>query len=197
MNPVPKPPAAVIAAFDLDAESLEPLASGHINLTFAALTRSGTASILQRVNPIFPAVVNDDIDKVTRHLAARGIATPEILPTRSGGNRVETEGHVWRLLTRIPGETRETIDAERTAASAAFMPGSPISPSRSHMRGPASTICRGIWLRWPKPSHTTGTIRRTRRSRHWQRRSRRRPSVSARSTPRARTWSTATRRSRT
>jgi Ser/Thr protein kinase RdoA (MazF antagonist) len=103
------PPATVIAAFGLEPESVTPLAGGLINASFRARRAGGEAVVLQRVNPIFPAVVNDDIDAVTRHLGARGLSTPQLLRTQTGHTCLVAADGVWRLLSYIAGATHQAL----------------------------------------------------------------------------------------
>src|SRR5690606_22438404 len=74
------------------------------------VARSGEPLILQRVNPIFPPAVNADIDAVTRHLEARGMTTPRIVPTVAGARWLEHGGFTWRVLTAIDGVTRDALE---------------------------------------------------------------------------------------
>jgi len=109
------PPQSVIEAFALDADSITPLTGGLINRSFSARRRAGGETVLQRVNPIFAPAVNDDIDAVTRHLEARGLVTPRLIPTLAGDRFVRHGDQIWRLLTRIEGETFDAI-ADAAAA---------------------------------------------------------------------------------
>jgi Ser/Thr protein kinase RdoA (MazF antagonist) len=109
------PPLPVLDAFGLDPASVEPVASGLINRSWYATCATGAAGVLQRVNPIFPAAVNADIDAVTRHVEARGLATPRIVPARDGALWIEHERIVWRLLTRVEGYTRDAIETPQQA----------------------------------------------------------------------------------
>ncbi|MBN1240267.1 MAG: aminoglycoside phosphotransferase family protein [Gammaproteobacteria bacterium] len=113
-----RPDAAVLAAFGLAAEPLRPAAAGLINRTWHAVSLAGERLILQCVNPIFPPAVNEDIDAVTRHLAARGLPTTRIVPAADGRLWVEHGGAVWRVLTAMPGETRDALRGTRDAAEA-------------------------------------------------------------------------------
>lgn len=108
-------PPDVVDEFDLDAASLEPVTSGHINLTWMGTRHDGTHAVLQRVNPIFPPTVHADIEAVTRHLQAKGLATPRLIPTRGGRLWVGQHGEVWRLQTRIEGVAHETVDSALAA----------------------------------------------------------------------------------
>ena len=112
------PGAAVLAAFGLAPEPLERVTSGLINPTWFVRSASGRSLVLQRLNAIFPAAINDDIAAVTRHLAAKGVLTPELVPTSSGARWLEHGGAVWRVLTRIDGVTRDALSSPGQAREA-------------------------------------------------------------------------------
>jgi Ser/Thr protein kinase RdoA (MazF antagonist) len=116
-NPASLPPA-VTAAWDIDPISVEPVVAGHINLTFRANRSDGERCIVQRVNPIFPPVVNRDIDAVARHLLAKGELSPIVLPTRTGEQWLETDDAVWRALSFIEGNSTEALADARAARAA-------------------------------------------------------------------------------
>lgn len=112
------PPAAVLAAYGIDAASLRRAASGLINRTWHGLDQAGRRVVLQRLNAIFPAAVNEDIDALTRHLASRGLPTPRVVATRTGALWVEHDGALWRVLTEVRGTTYDSLatpDAAREA----------------------------------------------------------------------------------
>jgi Ser/Thr protein kinase RdoA (MazF antagonist) len=111
------PPAAVLAAFDLDAASLERATSGLMNPTWYASSNGGASVVLQRVNPIFSAEVNIDIAAVTEHLAGKGLLTPRLVPTCDGSLWFEHDG-VWRVLTRIDGVCRDALETPAQARAA-------------------------------------------------------------------------------
>src|SRR5688500_13761880 len=111
------PPKPVIAAFDLEPDSLVRATSGLMNPTWYASSRGGAALVLQRVNPIFSAEVNIDIAAVTEHLASKGVLTPRLVPTRDGALWLEHEG-VWRTLTRIDGVCLDALEAPSQARAA-------------------------------------------------------------------------------
>jgi Ser/Thr protein kinase RdoA (MazF antagonist) len=112
------PPETVIDAYALDPASIEPITSGHINRSFFARRTDDIECVLQRVNAIFPPEIHADIEAVTRHLKARGLVTPLLVPTREQRRYVETGGAVWRLLTRIAGTTREALSSSAEAREA-------------------------------------------------------------------------------
>src|SRR2546423_576438 len=68
-----------------------PLGYGLINKTFL-VTTGGARYVLQRVNPIFDPAIHENIRAVTERLAARGLVTPRLLPTREGGLFLDLAG---------------------------------------------------------------------------------------------------------
>ena len=112
------PDPAVLDAFSLASAPLERATSGLINPTWFVRARDGSELVLQRLNPIFPAEVNLDIEAVTRHLFAKGIATPTLVTSRYGKLWLEHDGAVWRALTRIDGVTRDAVESPAQAREA-------------------------------------------------------------------------------
>src|SRR5262249_56657515 len=70
------------------------------------------------VSGISAEEVNVDIEAVTRHIAAKGIETPTLVPSRSGKLWLEHDGAVWRVLTRIDGVTRDALESPAQAREA-------------------------------------------------------------------------------
>ncbi len=98
-------PDEVLAAYGFVGAEIEALSGGLINATYAI---RGVA-VIQCLHPIFGAAVNDDLDAVTTHLAARGLITPRLVRTNDGAPCVELAGRVWRVLTFVPGDTFHAI----------------------------------------------------------------------------------------
>jgi hypothetical protein len=117
-HPTLVPPPAVLAAFELAADSLVRATSGLINPTWYARSTHGTPVVLQRVNPIFPAVVNLDIAAVTEHLARKGLLTPRLVPSRDGAPPGSSMTVPWRVLTRIDGVCRDALESPAQAREA-------------------------------------------------------------------------------
>ena len=44
--------------------------------------RTARRFVLQRVNPIFPITIHDNIEAVTAHLESHGVFTPRLIRTR-------------------------------------------------------------------------------------------------------------------
>lgn len=103
------PDPVIVAEFGLAPESLRPVTTGHINATWLGRDKQQRPLVLQRVNRVFSALVNRDIDAVTRHLRAKGIATPVLVPAPGGALWLERAGAVWRTLSYIDGSTHEVV----------------------------------------------------------------------------------------
>lgn len=106
--------AALAALGVASAASVRRYGSGHINDTFKVDTPDGREYILQRVNTaIFAdlAPLEENIRRVTSHLAAKGAKTLEV---------VAYEGP-WRLYGFLSGyESRDVADSPETVYGAAF-----------------------------------------------------------------------------
>lgn len=111
------PPGEVLRAYGLDQARAAPLGSGLINQTWL-LERDGRQAVLQAVNPIFPAAVNEDIRVVTTHLRARGWPMPELLATRSGAFWIEAGGRVYRLMSYVRGRSLDQLEDTAQARAA-------------------------------------------------------------------------------
>jgi thiamine kinase-like enzyme len=78
---------------------------GLLNETHAVRDATGSEFIAQRLNPVFDPAVNDNILRVTQHLALRGVPTFRIV-TVDGAPALDLgDNGLWRLLTRLPGES--------------------------------------------------------------------------------------------
>jgi Ser/Thr protein kinase RdoA (MazF antagonist) len=76
--------------------------------------------VLQRLNAIFDPRIHHDIAAVTAHLCARGMCTPELVPTQHG--ELWTDGP-FRLMTYIEGESVDALDDVARAESAGRLVG--------------------------------------------------------------------------
>jgi Ser/Thr protein kinase RdoA (MazF antagonist) len=120
------PPAAVLAAWDLAAAAATPLGTGLINQTWL-VQAAGQRFVLQRVNGIFPGVVNADIAAVTDHLRSRCVVAPRLLPAVAGPDAgrlwVGHAGGNWRLMTFVNGVSLERLSAPPQAVAAGLLLG--------------------------------------------------------------------------
>ncbi len=97
-----------LAEWDVAADEVQPIDQGLINWTFRV--RGPTESwALQRVSDIFEPAVCDDVDRVTRHLASKGLETPRVVRTRSDDCYAAVKGGIWRLLTWVTGTTHARV----------------------------------------------------------------------------------------
>lgn len=113
------PPADVLEAFGLDPAACEHAPTGLINRTWFARSADGQRFVLQRLHPIFPAEVNDDIEAVTAHLARKGLLTPRLVRSKDGNSWYRSaDGGIWRVLTYIDGVTRHAIGTPAQAREA-------------------------------------------------------------------------------
>jgi Ser/Thr protein kinase RdoA (MazF antagonist) len=101
---------------------LEPIHIGLINLTFRVERADGERFVLQRLHPIFGAELHRDIEAVTGHLAAHGLATPRLVRTEADALWVEQDG-VWRVLTHLEGRTVQRVAGPDMAREAAALLG--------------------------------------------------------------------------
>ena len=113
----PEAPITTLAAWNLAGCQIAPLGSGLINHTWL-VSRGADRYVLQQLNPIFPAAINDDIQVVTAHLRSRGLAAPALLPTTAGRLWVEDGGRVFRLMTHMDGVSRERLGGPAEAREA-------------------------------------------------------------------------------
>jgi hypothetical protein len=80
-------------------------------------------AVLQRLHPTFAGRVCLDLEAVTSHLAARGLATPRLVRTRAGAAWHDHEGSAWRALTWIDGATVHRLPDARWAEAAGALVG--------------------------------------------------------------------------
>ena len=111
----------VLAAWDLSHARVSALSGGLINTTLLVTADEGRY-VLQRLHPIFAGAVNEDIDAVTQHLAARGLVTPRLVRTREGRLWIEDEG-AWRLQTFVEGTSVDRVDSAARAQAAGALVG--------------------------------------------------------------------------
>lgn len=112
-------PRAALARYGLAAAQLEPITVGLINQTWRVDAPGGERWVLQRVNPIFTAAVNQDIEAITARLAEHGVLTPRLVPTQAGELCAQQPDGVFRLLTFLDGEVVSSLGEPSRAASVA------------------------------------------------------------------------------
>lgn len=115
--------SSVLAAWGLEDADARAIEVGNINRTF--LIRSGDDRwILQRLNPIFAPEVHHDIDAITRQLAAAGMTTPRLLPTREQQLwHTDAADYAWRLQSYIDGHNHSHATSPTLARAAGTLLG--------------------------------------------------------------------------
>jgi Ser/Thr protein kinase RdoA (MazF antagonist) len=104
----------------MDHGELEVLAGGLINQTWLVSQEGRRVGVLQALNTrIFVPEVHFDIEAVTQHLLAAGVASPRILRTRTGALwHVADSGMVFRLLSFEGERTIDRVEESKDAHSA-------------------------------------------------------------------------------
>jgi Ser/Thr protein kinase RdoA (MazF antagonist) len=107
---------------DWESATVAPLGSGLINQTFL-LSVGVQRAVLQRLAPIFSPVINENIAAVASALAAAGLTTPRLLPTRAGRLWLDLgdENGVWRLQTFVPGVSFDKVQSPTQARAAGVL----------------------------------------------------------------------------
>jgi len=119
-------PKSVLGAWNLQDAAVAPLGSGLINRTWLVSAGPDGAGrprryVLQQVNPIFPGAINQDIQVVTAHLRARGLAAPELLPAADGRLWLEDPGGAFRLMTHMDGVSHDRLAGPAEAREAGHL----------------------------------------------------------------------------
>jgi len=112
----------VLAAYRFEHDVLSPITVGLINQTYRVERSGRPLAVLQRLHPIFEATVNEDLEVIARHLAARGLTTPHLIRTVEGHSHVESDG-IWRALTFVEGRTLTEVTSPAIAHAAGLLAG--------------------------------------------------------------------------
>ena len=108
----------VLEAYAVEVGNLTPITQGLVNLTLKITSRDGGCFALQRLHPVFGPGVNHNLERVTAHLAARGMVTPRLVRTRDGALAVEHEGARWRMLSWVAGRAFDFLAQPAQATQA-------------------------------------------------------------------------------
>ena len=113
-------PEEILARYaGLERAQTRPAGNGLINLTFLAEAPDGHKVILQRLHPAFAPSVNEDIEAVTAHLAAKGLPTPRLIRTKGGAlSSADEQGNCWRALTFVEGQCLNRLQTPEQAREA-------------------------------------------------------------------------------
>lgn len=119
-----KIPTTILRQYDIGAvRDMRLVTVGLIHQTFTLKTDRGQY-IMQRLHPVLSSQkVADDFFAVTGHARTHGFPSPQCVLTKRGQILAKGGGHVWRLQTKLPGRTIETIKDVATAREAGRMYG--------------------------------------------------------------------------
>jgi Ser/Thr protein kinase RdoA (MazF antagonist) len=119
LEPAPATLTAVLARFPALAGAVpRRFGAGLINDTWL-VAAGATRHVLQRVNPIFPAAIHDNLLAVTGRLAERGLVTPRLQPTADGRPCLDLGADgVWRVLSFIEGASFDRVGSPGQARAA-------------------------------------------------------------------------------
>ena len=107
-----------------DGAAVTRIGSGLINRSYLLARADGARAVLQAVSPIFPPEMHGNIVAVTERLAAAGLVTPRLLPTRDGRPYlVASAGGLWRLLTHVDGVSFDVVAGAEQARAAGELVG--------------------------------------------------------------------------
>ena len=109
---------SVLNRYAFAPRRLSRIAQGLINLTVRVTASDGTHYVLQRLHPVFGDSVNLNLERVTAHLAGRGVFTPRLVRTRDGALSVVVDGAVWRVLSHVAGRSYDALPGLPEAAAA-------------------------------------------------------------------------------
>ena len=117
--------AHVLPHFDgWDGAAVARMGGGLINRSYLLTRGDGGRAVLQAVNGIFPPEMHGNIVAVTERLAAAGLVTPRLLPTRDGRPYVNAAGGgLWRLLSHIDGVSFDVVGSADQARAAGELVG--------------------------------------------------------------------------
>ena len=102
-----------------ESATAEYLSVGLINQTWA-IELGSSHYIAQRVNSLFSAGIEDNIQRVSGRLRERGLVSPRLLETASGSLSAKlSDGSRWRLMERLPGVIFRRCESAAQARSAA------------------------------------------------------------------------------
>ena len=112
--------AAVLREWGIAEARAARAPSGNIADTWFVDPPGARRLVAQKMHPIFGAAVLEDMEAVTAHLAAHGLATQRLVRTRAGALAATgSDGRLWRVLTYLDGHTVDRVAGPAMARAAA------------------------------------------------------------------------------
>lgn len=109
---------AVLDHYDVQADALERVPQGLVNLTLDVTGCDGRRYVLQRLHRVFSDSVNANLAMVTAHLERAGLCTPLLIRTRTGALSVAQPDGLWRLLSFVDGRAFDALESPQQAYAA-------------------------------------------------------------------------------
>ncbi|MEX2482853.1 MAG: phosphotransferase [Gammaproteobacteria bacterium] len=109
---------AVLDHYAVQADILERVPQGLVNLTLNVIERGGGRYVLQRLHSVFSDSVNANLAAVTAHLERAGLYTPLLVRTRTGALSVAQPDGLWRLLSFVEGRALDALESPQQAYAA-------------------------------------------------------------------------------
>lgn len=114
----------VLDRYALGAARAVPIVSGLMHGTWRVDAEIGRFALQRLHHKLATPEIVADYQAVTRHLAARGVPAPKLVPTRAGEPvAIDDAGRWWRLSTWLDGETRTKVTTAAEARAGAVMLG--------------------------------------------------------------------------
>ena len=95
------------------------LDGGLINKSFLVKISGEPRFVLQRISNHFESAVTEKIDLVSKHLIAKEIDAPQIIPANNGYLVSRVSSDSWRLLKFISGFSKKTVNSAEESAELA------------------------------------------------------------------------------
>ena len=110
--------AAILMAYGISDCAVSRIDTGLVNHSWKVITNTQQRFVLQRLNPVFDASVNDTLLRATAQLDAAGLLTPQLVGTEQDEPYLLQGDDCWRLLTYIEGTAFERFGTAAQAESA-------------------------------------------------------------------------------
>ncbi|MDG1949809.1 MAG: phosphotransferase [bacterium] len=115
-------PNEILQSYDIGKISeIKAVTDGLVHKTYAITSETGEY-ILQKLHPVLSTdEIAEDFAAVTIYLKEMGFPTPDLVRTGGGGILAKAEDAVWRMQTRLPGQTVHVLEERSMAKKAGEM----------------------------------------------------------------------------
>lgn len=115
-------PTEILDSYDIgNISEIKVVTNGLVHKTYAVTSETGEY-ILQKLHPVLSTdEIAEDFAAVTSYLKKVGFPTPDLVRTRAGEILAKGESEVWRMQTRLPGNTVHVLEQRSMAKKAGEM----------------------------------------------------------------------------